>query len=295
MTYAKYANRVKVHPTRYGAKKTQGPNLWLVLHTSEGGEFASSAESLGSFMTTPATATNVASYHVIFDTDQVIPCVPYDTVAYAGAGANAQGIHGCFPGKAGQSRDEWLDVNSRAMIKQCARWLCDVGPQFGIPLNRITPSGMANYLKGVADHYTVTLAFRKTNHTDVGPNFPWDVLAADVLELTLPPPPPLPPPKPPTVFPPATPNPLLEVLNMYQLGIQFPAGIAILRITGTHVVHEKNGTAEGIDKWMGVPYKMIGDSDAATLFASRVATGPCPFTDPNSGWYSAALTSAWRT
>lgn len=192
MTFATYAPRVNVHPSRRGSTKTAGPNLWLVLHTSEGGEGHTSAESLGSFMTTPATATNVASYHAVFDTDRVIPCVPDNVVAYSAGGGNAQGIHGCFPGKAGQTREQWLDPISRAMINQCARWLCDKSIEWNIPITRITPAAMQNYQKGIADHYCVTLAFRKTDHTDVGPNFPWDVLASDINALLAPTPTPTP-------------------------------------------------------------------------------------------------------
>lgn len=207
MTFAKYGPRTNVHDTRYGAVKSAGPNLWAILHTSEGGELTNSAEALSSFMTTPATATNVASYHAVFDTDRVLPAVPYDTVAYSAAGGNAQGVHGCFPGKAGQTRTQWLDTNSRAMIRQAAAWLCDVSVQLNIPLAIITPAQMVAKARGIGDHYTVTQAFRKTNHTDVGAGFPWDVLFADIDALT-------------QLYPPVLPAPILtsevQVLNVLE-------------------------------------------------------------------------------
>lgn len=197
MTFAKYAPRVRVHDTRHGPVKTSGPNLWIVIHTSEGGELTGSAEQLGLFMGTPRTATNLASYQDVFDTDQVIPAVPHNVVSYAAAGGNAQGIHGCFPGKAGQTRDQWLDENSRAMIRQCAAWCIDVALENNIPLTRIYSGDLQNGRRGICDHHQVSLAFKKSTHTDVGPGFPWDVLFADINALLAPPkPPPTPIPNP---------------------------------------------------------------------------------------------------
>jgi hypothetical protein len=186
---AKYAPRVKVHPDRYGVARTD-PILWAVLHTSEGAELTGSAEALGTFLGTPGDRQSSgggrygASYHVIGDTDQVIPAVPYGTVAYSAGGGNAHGIHFVFPGKAGQTRDQWLDQNSSEMIWQCARWLIDVSRELLIPLVRIHPADLQAKRRGVCDHLAVSEAFNKSDHWDVGPHFPWDVLFGRV-ELLL--------------------------------------------------------------------------------------------------------------
>jgi hypothetical protein len=192
MTYATYGPRTRVHDTRMGVRKTLGPNIWLVIHTSEGSEGATSAEALASFQTFPATATNLASYHYVFDTDRVLPCVPDDIVAYSAAGGNSQGIHGCFPGKAGQTREQWLDPVSRAMIWQCALWLCDKSVEHGIPLRLINQFDVARYYSGVCDHKAISDAFKKSSHWDVGPGFPWDVLFDDIRRILAPPIPPQP-------------------------------------------------------------------------------------------------------
>lgn len=182
MIVGTYAPRVPVHPTRHGPRRTV-PILWAVLHTSEGWETGDSAEQLGEFMGRPATATNVASYHDVADTDRIIPAVPHDVVAYAAGGGNAQGVHLCFPGRAGQTRAQWLDLNSRSMIRQGATWLVDVHQAHDIPLERIDPADLLAGRSGVCDHHDVSLAFHKSNHTDVGDAFPWDVLWSDVAEI----------------------------------------------------------------------------------------------------------------
>lgn len=204
MTYGTYGPRTRVHRDRFGSRKTNGPNLWAILHTSEGGESSFSAEGLSSYMTQPGDRVSSSgtiygsSYHVVFDTDRILPAVPYDTVAHSASGANAQGIHGCFPGRANQTREQWLDPVSRAMIRQCAAWLCDIRDEFGIPVDHLmSPNEMLAGDKGLGDHFTVTMAFGLTDHWDVGPNFPWDVLFADIHALTFPPPivPPVTPPE----------------------------------------------------------------------------------------------------
>jgi hypothetical protein len=140
--------------------------------------------ALENITTVTGRAVNVPGNDI--DTDRIIPAVPYATVSYSAGGANSQGIHGCFPGKAGQTREQWLDVISRAMIRQAAAWMRDVSVEQGIPLRRLTVAQVAAGERGYCDHYDVSRAFRKSTHTDVGPAFPWDVLAADITALVIP-------------------------------------------------------------------------------------------------------------
>ncbi len=179
MTYAKYGPRTNVHSSRHGPVKNT-KNILIVLHTSEGGEQTFSAEALSRFMETPRSGTNLASYNVVFDTDQVIPAVPYNVVPYAAGGGNSVGVHGCFPGRAGQTREDWLDDTSFAMIRQAALWILDVHAELGIPIKRLTWQEVKAGASGVCDHYDITRAFKKTDHTDVGPGFPWDVLFEEI-------------------------------------------------------------------------------------------------------------------
>lgn len=192
MTVGTYAPRVPVADNRYGNVKTQGPNLWAVLHTTEGSETSTSAEILGSILGIPGSRPNGrggfygSSYHAIFDTDRIIPAVPDNVVAYSAGGGNARGIHAVFPGRASQTRAQWLDTNSRAMIAQAAAWLVDLADGEGIPLVRLDSRQVSAYMTGACDHHDITLAFRKSTHTDLGENFPWDVLWADVESILTP-------------------------------------------------------------------------------------------------------------
>lgn len=189
MTFAQYAAPAYVHPDRYGSVKTAGPNRLLVIHTSEGSEGETSAEALIKYIGQPGDRPNSSggvygsSYQAIADTDQVRPAVPDHVVAYAASGANSQGIHLCIPGRAGQVREQWLDPISSAYIDRAAEWLVDKSSEHSIPLVRLTDVQVRGGAAGFCDHWTVSRAFGRSTHTDVGSQFPWDVLEARIGAL----------------------------------------------------------------------------------------------------------------
>lgn len=191
MMRATYADRVEVHPDRYGSVR-QLPPTWIVIHTSEGSNGPDAAEQLAQFLTRPGDRTTASgsrygsSYHAIIDLEQVIPAVVDDRVAYSAPGANTNGLHVVLPGRAGQTRQQWLSEPSLSRIDTLAKYVSDVRQQYGIPLERVTPAEMVAGTRGYCDHAAVRDAFGKTDHWDVGPNFPWDVFASKIRELPTP-------------------------------------------------------------------------------------------------------------
>jgi hypothetical protein len=177
-----------IHTERKGGKKNK-PNIWIVLHTTEGHEGEHSAESLAAACgrkgdrTDPATGHRFgSSYQYVLDLGQVIPLVPEDVVSFSAPPANVNGIHIVFPGFARQSRDEWLDVVSSEYIDQCVLLVHDISRRTSIPLVKRTVDEVKASKSGYIEHKTVSDAFHKTDHSDVGPGFPWDVFAARVAE-----------------------------------------------------------------------------------------------------------------
>jgi hypothetical protein len=174
---------VQVHPERRGGKKHKD-NIWIVLHTTEGHEGEKSAEALALACTREGDRINPetgrrfgSSYQYVLDIGQVIPLVPEDVVSLSARDpANEKGIHIVFPGFARQTREEWLDVVSSAYIDQCVLLLRDIHRRTSIPLVKLTVDEVKASESGLIDHKTVTDAFHKTDHQDVGPGFPWDVL-----------------------------------------------------------------------------------------------------------------------
>lgn len=192
MVTVNYKPRVAVHPDRIGVKKTKGPNRLFVLHTSEGSEGIDSAEQLCYFLTLKGDKPSPsrpgqfygASYQYVIDTDGIYPAVPEDMVSYSAPPANNDGIHICFPGRVNQGRAGWLDQVSFAGIQQAALLIVDRSGPTGIPLIRRTPAQVVAGDWGICDHWTITLAYHQTDHTDVGTTFPWDVLFTEIARLT---------------------------------------------------------------------------------------------------------------
>lgn len=193
MTFASYTYAGPAGAGRGGTRERSGPTRWVVLHTSEGAEGETSAEGLAAFIRTPASGSNVASYQQITDTDRVLVIMDDRLRCHGGAGANDAGLHICMPGRAAQTRAQWLDSVTSRYIEQAARATADWCQKWGIPPIRRFAVDMRNGAKGITDHNQVRLAFGQTTHTDVGPNFPWDVFMDRVNDLLVPPPPPPPP------------------------------------------------------------------------------------------------------
>lgn len=187
--YARYTERVKVHADRYGPRKS-GRNRLIVIHTSEGGEGPTAAANLAHYQTLPGDRPGTSgpygsSYQYVTDTDlTAIPCTPDDVVSYSSAGANHDGIHICLPGKAAQTRAQWLDLVSREYIDTCAAIMLDVAAAHQIPLVRLSVAQVrTGVTAGYCSHHDVSLAFERSTHTDPGPFFPWDELAVAIQHL----------------------------------------------------------------------------------------------------------------
>lgn len=176
--------------SRNGAKPTM-----FLLHTQEGD---GNADSLAKYFT-PASAV---SYHYTIskgvndDGVTAVDCVDTDEAAWSVGNANVQSINLCFAGSfAAQSRDDWLHKQGRA-IDVAAYLAVQDAKKYGFSTLVVPPPYTAGK-PGISDHMWVTKVFGWGTHTDVGPNFPWDVFAASVAKYAATP-------STPVVTPPAT-------------------------------------------------------------------------------------------
>jgi hypothetical protein len=159
--------------SRSGAKV----DLFL-LHTQEGGD--GDAAGLARWMGGDVGV----SYHYTVSTGRrdvtVCDVVDTDLASWSVLSANNRSINLCFAGsRAAWTRDQWLanaaaiDVAAYLAVQDCRK--------YGIPISVLAPpynGGRA----GISDHNYVTKVLRDGSHTDVGPNFPWDVFAAAVAK-----------------------------------------------------------------------------------------------------------------
>lgn len=169
----------------------------FLLHTQEGGD--GDATALARWL-----GGNVGvSYHYTVSTGRspVMVCdvVDTDRASWSVLSANNRSINLCFAGsRASWSRQQWL--NNGAAIDTAAFLAVQDCRKYNIPIKVLAPP-YTNGRAGISDHNYVTQVLKDGTHTDVGPNFPWDVFAAAVAkhsgETPVPPPPVVPEEKPP--------------------------------------------------------------------------------------------------
>lgn len=186
------------------SRQGKTPRL-VIFHTEEGTMTGSAFEQW--------MANNNVSYGMIVNPDGSVIDMETDDVASWSVldPANEISINICFARSyAAWTRQEWLD-NMGVGIKSGAYLAVRECLKFGIPIQILVG---ANYPKiltqgGITDHnaITVTQLSPGSTHTDVGPNFPWDVLQTAITQYT-PPSTNIPPgPQPPTPMPPAPAQP----------------------------------------------------------------------------------------
>lgn len=149
----------------------------FLLHTQEGN---GNADSLARWLQGPVNA----SYHYTVSMDRndrgVTVCdgVDTDLASWSVLSANNRSINLCFAGSyARWSRQQWI-TNADKAIDVAAYLAVQDCRKYKIPINVIVPP----YARaaGISDHAYVTKVLGDGTHTDVGPNFPWDVFVARV-------------------------------------------------------------------------------------------------------------------
>lgn len=150
--------------------RSRKPINWL-LHTEQGN---SSAENLARY----CDGSNDVSYHYTIRDRIVCDVVDTDYASWSVLDANAFTINLCFAGSRAEfTRAQWLE--RRDDIEIAAYLAVQDCKKYGIPPVVIAPPYGAPR-PGISDHRYATKALGIGSHTDVGPNFPWDVFAGFV-------------------------------------------------------------------------------------------------------------------
>lgn len=166
--YTEIARMGNSRSNRWGARITN-----FLLHTQEGN---GSAESLASYLN---NSSNGVSYHYTLREGILVDVVDTDYASWSVLDANSHTINLCFAGsRASWSRDQWLAIDND--LRVAAYIAVQDAKKYGFSTEVITPP--YHRADGISDHYYVTKALGIGNHTDVGPNFPWDVFTGYVNE-----------------------------------------------------------------------------------------------------------------
>lgn len=177
----------------------------LVIHTAETPENGNMAESIQSYC---ARREDKVSCHEAADNNSVVAGVrPYDT-AWTTGSINDYSYSWELAGRASQSKEQWADEFSMAMLGLVAKRVAKAAVLWKIPVVKLSPAELKAGRSGICGHIDHTVAYEiKGGHWDPGPNFPWlmflEMVKAEVAALTGAPVPPIVPSVPVAPVPPA--------------------------------------------------------------------------------------------
>lgn len=143
----------------------------VVIHDMESAETDKTAEAVAAYFANGAGGRQVSSHYCI-DSDSIIQCVREDDVAWCAPGSNHNGVQLEHAGRASQSFEQWLDAYGQSMLDLSARLTAQICLDYHIPIRYINWQGLKNGMRGITTHRDVSLAFRRTDHTDPGKEFP---------------------------------------------------------------------------------------------------------------------------
>lgn len=146
----------------------------LVIHDMEGSELPDKAETVARWFAgaSPKNPAPRASAHYAIDCNSIVQMVREKDIAWHAPGANHNGIGVEHAGLARQTREQWLDPYSKTMLLISAGLMARLCKRYTLPIKFVDAAGLKMGDHGITTHRAVTEAFKKSTHTDPGPNFP---------------------------------------------------------------------------------------------------------------------------
>lgn len=150
--------------------------LWIVVHTTEGGEGPTSAEDVAAWF---ARGERRSSAHFCVDPNSVVCCVQSVDTAwhvpgrFRGVSVNTLSIGLEHCATARQTVAQWADEASTQELQRGADLAAILCRKWGIPIVRLRRDELRRGLPGITGHHDMSEAFHPGGHWDPGPNFPW--------------------------------------------------------------------------------------------------------------------------
>ncbi len=167
---------------------------YIVIHYTAGSERSTSAEDGAAY---DQRRTDGTSTHYFVDSNSVVQCVLTKNRANAArTKGNRLGIQYELCGTV-QTRAQWLDDASLPTLRNAAKQVARDCKEYGIPVRRTVAETRRAWTefpdgpKGIVGHVDCTEAYPEDggDHTDPGPEFPWDIFL-NMVRVELAPPPP---------------------------------------------------------------------------------------------------------
>ncbi len=153
------------HVTRTGGRQLD----LIVLHTMETDEKGDAAENCAQWFRNPAAKV---SAHYCVDAESIVQCVRDQDVAWHAPGANHNGIGIELAGRARQTRRDWSDAYSTAMLERSAGLVAELCAKHRLPVTWLYAADLKAGKRGITTHKAVSDAFKRSSHWDPGQGFP---------------------------------------------------------------------------------------------------------------------------
>lgn len=170
---------MKAVPSPNFNKGRAAPVRVIVIHSTEAPEGPQTAENVAAYF---AKSSTKASSHLVVDNNSEVRCVEDKDTAWCAPGANADGLQLELAGYARQTRKDWLDDYSSAMLQRTAVLVAEWCKKYEIPVVKLTQAELRAGKRGLTSHADVTAVYKRSDHTDPGASFPWDWFLAAVQE-----------------------------------------------------------------------------------------------------------------
>ena len=102
----------------------------------------------------------------------MIQCVQEKDIAWHARGGNTDSIGVELAGFARQTRREWADAYSTAVLGRAAALVADICTRRRIPVRWLVAGDLVAGRRGITGHVEVSRAFERSDHWDPGPGFP---------------------------------------------------------------------------------------------------------------------------
>jgi N-acetyl-anhydromuramyl-L-alanine amidase AmpD len=143
----------------------------VVIHTMEAPEGPHTAEAVARWFSRRDVGV---SAHYCVDGNSIVQCARENDVAWHARGGNASSIGIELAGYAGQGPKGWDDDYSWAVLGRAASLTAEICDRHGIPVRRLRAKELRRERRGITGHADVSEAFKRSDHWDPGPAFPWE-------------------------------------------------------------------------------------------------------------------------
>jgi N-acetyl-anhydromuramyl-L-alanine amidase AmpD len=152
----------------------------VVVHTMEIAERPDAAQICARWF---ATLASQVSAHYCVDAGTVIQCVREKDIAWHARGGNAASIGVELAGFASQTRRDWRDEYSSAVLERAAALVADICRRRRIPVRWLVAGDLLAGRRGITGHGEVSRAYGKSDHWDPGDGFPIEAFLDRVRAL----------------------------------------------------------------------------------------------------------------